>query len=178
VKYILCFISSIIFFTGCSSENVQTVNIEWDLKKDHSFNNLKWPDLPPEKPQADLRTIQCTVNFMLHLGKFDLQGVSNLVTVKSANGLISSINIHYDNETADNIYAHVKQLAKDASLPSDNLNSWYSATRSGQTQSVLVQDLNINPIISIEILQSFEPTKPWYISYTIDWENVGILNKH
>lgn len=154
-------------------------SVRWDLSRSHTKSDVGWSSKSRSIWEIPDTQYDIKLPGGLHLmGKHMLR-----LDADSGTGRIEEVSIVYPNMTTDEAYRAAKELAKELSLETVNLDRWYKERSSGSeagakdltstTGMLPVKPAPGSPAIQASLLYSFDHEKPTFIDLSFYWPEPG-----
>jgi hypothetical protein len=147
--------------------------LDWDLSRTHRIADLEWP--------ADLasnhRFWQGDIQLTLKLPG-DRVFKSELADLRAERrgDEIYVLQLRGHPQTLDQTLAEVEQRLKQFDLPRRDLDQWVADVRSGdfrKDRTFASRRNDLTPAVSLEVRHSYNPERPWYLSWEIAWPSLS-----
>ena len=153
------------------AKETESLVLNWDLSNSRTVKDVGWIDDNKEdfysKEGDILLTLKLPQNkeFKESLNRFYVDRKGDTVT---------NLNLHLPAMTLDEAYNKAKTLINYWNLDSKDIDEWYKKQQSGKpenhaTFATFRNDLS--PATGIEIMNSFNDAKPWYISFKVSFDS-------
>jgi hypothetical protein len=149
---------------------------EWDLSTSHRITQVPWPkNRPPWDDFADF-DINGPVLVLFPRGKkFD--GRANVVVFSKTRNQISSVQLYLEKQNAVDAYKSAVTMAKYWDLDPAALDGWFARAKGsfasysrGTPIHFAVHRNRAEQPVSLEIFNSGDAEKPFYISLVVNWK--------
>ncbi|MFB0632454.1 hypothetical protein [Streptomyces sp. AB3(2024)] len=150
-------------------------SVEWDLSRSHTKSDVDWSSKSSSTWEIPDTEYDTKLPGGLHLmGKRMLR-----LDADPGTGRIGQVSIVYPNMTTDEAYRAARELARELSLETVNLDRWYKERSSGgeagekdltsTTGMSPAEQAPGSPAIHASLLYSFDHEKPTFIDLSFYW---------
>jgi hypothetical protein len=147
------------------------MELTWDLSRSHRVEDVDWP----ADRAGTQRFLEGDLALTLKLPGRTLRTELADVRVERKDGEVAVLQLREHARTLDEVYAEIQKRIKELDLPRRDLDQWYQDAKSGdfrKDRTFAARRNDLVPALSLEIRHSYQPERPWYLSWEIAWPTI------